>query len=371
MSVLFALLLLFSCSSNSSTSEEAEHTLHPLIETEEITDLSTFIDTIEFIQLKDDERLLVSDISKALIDNNKNIHLLDFQGRIVSIKPDGSYFGSIAQRGRAVNEYLGVTDIALTDNELVVLESPTVKFFNINDSGLTRKIDIKSDIPFDAVSPYGNGGVYVFSAFPPDFSDASKNKGYLLSIVNSEGEIISQEIKREDCTFSIGNISQSYKNIYYLRPQNNRHIFYRLSDKGIIPEYCIDFGEKTIPNRYYYNSAEEDISKYMFADYYKLPMDLHVTQKHLFFHASGPSAEDICFIYNIKSQKGIRWKNIGIDAAMPIFGSDEEYFYTLVQEFENYDVEQHGVLSNYIIQYLQKNNMPATATYIIKLKFNI
>lgn len=100
--------------------------------------------------------------------------------------------------------------------------------------------------------------------------------------------------------------------------------------------HVLDFGDKAIPERYYFDAAGEDITKYMTADYYKLPMDLHLTSSHAYFHACGPGAEDTGFVLGTDSGKGIRWTNEGGDMALNLFGADEDSFYALMLPCESY-----------------------------------
>jgi len=57
--------------------------------------------------------------------------------------------------------------------------------------------------------------------------------------------------------------------------------------------YCIPL-EETAP----VEDLSDDIFTYMMSDYYKLPMDLHETDSHMYFHACGHSSEDVCFVYD-------------------------------------------------------------------------
>ena len=275
-------------------------------------------------------------------------------------------------RGRASNEYIGIVDIALTDNELVILDGPKAKFFDLTDPSSYRVVDIPSENPYDAVAPAGNGGLYLFSAFPAKISDASKKKDDLLCKVSGDGSVVATYVQREDCTFSMSNISQSSGNTYYLRPQDSRHVFYRLDREAPEAACRIDFQEQCIPERYYYKEAGEDIMQYMMSDWYKLPMDLHETDNHLYFHASGPGASDCIFIYDKDSRKGIRWTNApgSVTVMTPVLASDRDWFYTVLPELDPAMMDLKGdPLYDCAVAWLSGKGLDiANGPYIVKFR---
>lgn len=191
----------------------------------------------------------------------------------------------------------------------------------------------------------------------------------MLYLIDNAGRSISEEIPREDCTFSIGNITQSYGNTYYLRPQNNKHIFYQLTPDGVVPKYRIDFKEKTIPDRYYFESAKEDIYAYMTSPFFKLPIYLHETATQLVFNAAGTDAVEHNFLYDKEHNKGIRWQTTKGDPTIRISASDKTSFYIFLPGFTPGSNEQPGPLVAYIQNQLKQSATNANDLFIIKLKF--
>lgn len=365
MFILSFLLYLIGCK-NQEAIVIANKTFYPLKECKEISDLDRFIDTIEIICPDQKEQINIGDISKVLLDASGNFYILDIKGGFHILNPDGTLFKSRIQRGRAANEYIHVEDIALSEHELLLLDGTSIKCFDLKDIHKTRSINISSKTPFDAIAPYKEGGVYLFSAFPAKYKDASKEKDYLLSCLDCTGRLIYQDILREDCTFSIGNISQACYNTYYLRPQNNNHLFFRLADDGIVPEYCIDFQEYKIPDRYYYRDGKEDILSYMKANYFKLPIYLHETTTHLSFNAVGPEATEYTFLYDKQSRQGIRWYSKKGDPVIRISASDKDSFYIFLPDFIFDKKNDPGPLVKYIQNKLKSNS---DGLIILKLKF--
>lgn len=365
-----SLFLLCGCSAGDG-GETAAVTLAPLQETEETEDLFPYMERLETIEIDDDDRLLFSDAAKMLTDKEGRIFVLDYAGNLVAMNPDGTFFRRMANRGRASNEYASIMDIALTDDDLIILDGQKARFFSIPDPGRSRYSDISVEAPCDAVAPAGEGGVWLFSAFPADVRMVGQTDS-LLFLLDKDGNHTSSFIPRKDCTFSISNISQSCGNTYYLRPQDNRHVFYRLSDAVPEPAYRIDFGEKTIPDRYYYEAADEDIMKYMTSDYYKLPMELHETSSHLYFRAAGPEASDCMFIYDRETHRGIRWSDAAGSVNFPvrILTSDSDWFYAVFPETVPGIDARGGLLYDSILSGLESAGKdPASGPYIVRIKF--
>ena len=371
--ILFlALLTITGCHSRNQGPTGDMVTYTPLEETLVTEDLAPYIEKMEAVRLSDDPRLLFSDVDKMLIDNEGHFYILDYGGNLVTVNPDGTFFRQFSGRGRASNEYIGIVDIALTDNELVILDGPKAKFFDLTDPSSYRVVDIPSENPYDAVAPAGDGGLYLFSAFPAKISDAGKKKDDLLCKVSGDGSVVATYVQREDCTFSMSNISQSSGNTYYLRPQDSRHVFYRLEGDAPEPVYRIDFQGQCIPERYYYTEAKEDIMQYMMSNWYKLPMDLHETDSHLYFHASGPGASDCIFLYDKGSRKGIRWANEpgSVTVMTPVLASDRDWFYTVLPELDPAMMDLKGdPLYDYAVAWLSEKGLNiANGPYIVKFR---
>ncbi len=346
LSAFLAVIILAAIGSCSGGSGEADSlsTFRPLEETSETEDLIPYIDKMELVRLSDDPRLLFSDVAKMLIDREGHFYILDYGGKLVTVSPDGTFYRKFSGKGRASNEYMSIVDIALTDSELVILDGPKAKFFDLDVPSGCRVVDIPSGIPYDAVAPAGEDGLYLFSAFPAGSGDAGKENEALLYKVSKDGSITGTYIPHEDCTFSMSNISQSCGNTYYLRPQDSRHVFYRLEGDAPVAACRIDFQGQSIPERYYYNEAGEDMMQYMMSDRYKLPMDLHETDSHFYFHASGPGASDCIFIYDKRSRRGIRWTNApgSVTVMTPVLASDSDWFYTVLPELDPAMMELKG-----------------------------
>ena len=359
------LICLFSCNESRKQTDDNCPVLKPLSDTELISDLAPYIDDVIFECLPDN--IYFSDLNKLLINENGDAIFHDMKGQMLLYPIHGDSLQIIVNRGRAANEYISSHDIAISNDFLLLLDDTNVRCFNLYSTEVAP-IMIPIDYPYDAIAPGKDGNVFLFSAYSMKPQDNTKQKDNLLHLRDINGKILEEYINREDCTFTIGNISQSYDNRYYLRPQNNLHVFYELTGDDIIPAFRLDFGEQNIPDRYFYNDAGEDIGKYMLSPYYKLPMDLHHTSDHMFFHCCGPEASDINFIYD-ESGKGVRWQSGASGYNVKILGSDKDYFYIIYNPNNVVDKNSDPMLGLLSEEFHNKVGDYSENVWLVKLKF--
>lgn len=354
--------------------------LKPLEQTRKVDDISPWVEAVEFVRIADDGRTLSSAVVKMLLDDSGNIYLLDDQGRIVALAADG---GSLTEVAQEVCDNEGchfISDMALSNSELLILEGNEIIRFELADLSHVHREKVPVDLPCDALAPDGKGGIYLFSAFPKTLPELPQGNNvtkvlagdeFMLYRISADGVVAEQYIPRTDCTLSLNNISQSSCGEYVLRPQDGNHIFYRLTADGIVPAYRVDFGDENIPYRYYFDVAGEDLMSYIMSPYYKMPMELHETASHLFFRVAGPEAREVSVVYDSGSSTGIMWENAPSDMQMQILGSDGEWFYAIMPETGGADDGMHGPLYGYVQKALsEKEPDAADHSYIVKIRFS-
>lgn len=369
MLAVIGLSMMTGCIRVGSAEEDAERTLRPLAETAAVEELSSVAEA-EVVRIPLEETNAIAPVMKGVVDESGGLYVLDMLRNLVRIDPAAASCGRVLRKGRAANEYLDLADLAVCDGKLLVLDGAKIKFFDMQDPKQVHEMTVPGNIPVDAIAPDGAGGVYLYGAFPAKAQDIEKTKDFLLRRMNAEGEVVSEAIPREDCTFSIMNITQTSGNRYYLRPQNNRHVFYRLTADGPQAAYRIDFGEETIPARYYFEQAGEDMGAYFMSKYYKLPIGLQETANHLYFYAAGPEGREHHFLYDKRSGKGIRWEASGADAPMPIVAADEDCFYIVLSEFDAGQAASFsGALTRFVGARVAREADGEENLYLVKLRF--
>lgn len=359
---LMAVLILAACTNQASRNEV------PAEEEAVVASLSADIsDVVSVVGVQPvDESVLFAGVSKMLSDGQGGFYILDSKGSIISLDKNGHSGPLKLTRGRASNEYVSASDICYVDGKLCVLENSRIKVFDIDGSGNCFQVNLTwLKEPVDAISATSDGKFYAFSAFSMNPRDDKRGRGNTLRLIDGDGRLISEDIPREDCTFSMNNISQSKGNTYYLRPQNSESAFYRLEEDGPVPAFKVNFGNKAMPARFFYDSAGEDIGTYMMSDYYKLPMDFHDTDDYVYCRFCGSQASECSLIYSRKSGKCIAWKNSNEDSGFRVLCSDKDNFILIP---ENIDGE-YGPLGQIVLPTLRKKCAEGQSA-IVKIRFN-
>lgn len=370
--IVVATLLASSCQSRKIQSFHSTIELFPMQQTTMVDELVSWIDTISLTPITD-ARYFSMPISKMLIDSIGNLYMLNIGGLVARIEPDGNYT-SLTESFAATCTSEGcsglteVSDIALSAHELMLLEDRTITCLDLADLTQEHVIDNPVQAPCDALAPDGNGGIYLFSAFPSDYTLTHSCNDSLLYRVSANGELLDSYITRQDNTLSLNNISQASYNRYYLRPQSSDHIFRLLTPDGPQPAYRIDFGTENIPPRYFFDSVNENLGDYLMSPYYKIPMELHETSSHIVFRVAGPSAHEITILYDKESLHGIMWENDPNDMSLQILAADDEWFYTIMPTVPN-DTESHGPLFRHLLETLKRDGSNASSAHIVKIAF--
>lgn len=326
------------------------------------TDISTFVTEVDIYPI--DTTVIFSSVTKMVADEKGNLFMLDSRGMIHSLSPDGRRGPLTLRRGRASNEYTSVMDISYSDGRISILEDSRIKVFDVQNTQNSLQIELSQvKDPVDAIASIPGGKFYLFSAYSASTQNDKKEQGDMVRLIDSGGRLISESVPRNDCTFSMNNISQS-RNHYYLRPQNSESVFLRLDEETMAPAFKVNFGEKAMPERYYYDVAGEDIGAYMMSDYYKLPMDYHDTKDYVYCRFCGSQAAECAMVYSRKNSKSIAWENTRDDSNFRILGSDDDSFILI-------SVNQDGELGplGRIIQPLLAEKCQIGQGAIVRIKF--
>lgn len=356
--MLIIAFIVCSCEQQSKTqTEKGAILLSPIKEINNIIDIAPYVEDVNIITIKDTIGNLVGDVSKMLIDNNDNIFIIGHTTPITVLKKDGTPQRQIARRGRGPKEYTRINDIALSEDkeELLILDDDRIRCYKITDSLFYREIQPKIKLPFDAIAPATEGGVFIFNTYPLNLKDLQKANP-MLYLVDRDGNVKGEYIDREDISFTIANITQG-KNGYLLRPQNNNNVVWRMIDNSIVPAFEIDFGIQNIPKNYYFDQAGEDLGKYMSAPYFKLPIYFHESGKFLYFKATDATTEHN-YLYDLDTKSGIRWADIPSDrSTIMMMGADENYFYYIVQPTALLDYNpdsEHSAMQKFIVNNIKE-----------------
>ena len=383
--IFFAIFITLSCNNSAKQKTTVSLISYPLEQTTSVKDLTSFIDSVEIIQLEAKEGSFITQIEKILITSQKHIIILNSTG-IISFNSDGSFRHRIGRIGRAPGEYQKIYDICLNQKEeylLAVDFNNQILQYSINDGHFLKKIEPelpKDYPPCTGIAPSQENGFFLFGCNPHNKSDFNTNF-YCLHQFDERGEHLNNFLLREDYVLTPNIITQSYNNNYFIRPQTWNNICYRIENGQLSPFIKIDFKEKTIPCKYVTISPQQgfDLQKFIFAPYYKLPIYFQETLEQLYFCCAGPKdADNIFFLINKNNLKGVRWEVTGESNPNLILGraSDENYFYYIFHDYNEYNdtniPQDMDPLKKFLIT---KKNIKIVGEdsnpLIIKIKYNI
>lgn len=379
--IYIAICICVSCGKKDTFNTEVDPSCHlyPLKETMTISNIENYIDSINLFQIEQNNDAIFSNVKKAIVGKNGDFYILDFNNNLITFNQEGKFCRKVAERGQANNEYINLEDIALSidGKHLLLLESSNriIKYpITCSDSTIDR-IVLDIIYPIDAIAPDKNNGTYCFATYPSNV-DEYKEAYCQLYKVDRKGKVLERNLPCVDFGTTIMNITQSRDNSYLLRPQNSEHIVYRLSQDSLMAAYKINFEEENIPHRYYYNTAGQDMMKYISSPYFKVPLYFYETDYVLYFSAHGRNKQ-YSYIYSLNKKEGINWIEHDTDMeSLQIIASDNMFIYAMVYPtiMENDGMENHGVLYNYIREYIKEKKLAITSDdnpFIAKIRFNI
>ena len=384
--IIILTTILFANCNNSSKKGTSSYLISlPLKETCLIDDLTPFIDSVQMIPLEAKEGAFITQIEKIILDSHQQIIILNSTG-ILQFDATGNFIRRIGKIGRGPGEYQKIYDICLdqTKEKLLALDyNNQVLQYSLTDGHFMQSIhpQLPKEYPTCAGIASGpNDGFFLFGCNPYNESNLDC-KFYCLNQFNANGKNTGEFLLRKDYVLTPTVITQSYDNSYLIRPQTWDNICYRINKGQISPFMKIDFQEKTMPYRYIRFQPQEgfNLERFLFAPYYKLPIYIQETCNQLYFCCASPKeADNIFFLINKDSLKGIRWKVIGKSNPNLVIGkaSDKDYFYYVFHDYGEYNElnlpADMDPLKKYLIT--QKNiklEGEDCNPIIVKIKFNI
>lgn len=330
--------------------------IDPLKITKSIARIDKYVNRVEAINLSSPDSIVVTGITKFLLDKEGNYILMDGT-RLYKFSSEGEFQRQYGNVGRGPGEYLKIYDICLNadQTELWCLNhmNAVMKYDLATGEYIgtvsTRSAELK--IPnASALIPADDNGFYLYVPNPGDESDL-KTPFYCLKRFDNKGKLVEEELLRMDFNMNMNMIpfvTQNYDNTYLLRPQENENICYCISKRGLAGKMRIHFGNENIPPRFLFQNGLNpwlNLEKFMNADYYKNPFCIQETKRMLFFAAFGPGNRICYFLINKDTMQGINWNSGDKFETTPFFimGSDEEFFYGVFDKYLDSSVDPENV----------------------------
>ena len=365
-------LFLAGCGNQSKPVSVEQEIITPLSAGNAVDDLLPYIDSVEVVPLETTGKALIGLVGKILLLPNGNV-LIKSTASMFMFSPEGKFLFQIGKNGRGSEEYLTIDDVCLSQDarELWILGGCEIVKYSTETGRFIRKTTL--ELPeicngFDAIASGPGHSAFLYYCPKMDENNFSEDF-YCLYRYDEQGRILQKFLPRKDYGLNIALITQASDNRYILRPQDSDNICYYLSDSLPVPRVKIDFGKKTIKNRY-----SSDLQTYLRSDYYKMPVYIYDTRDYFYFSYCGPEATDCYCIHSFKNSKTITWERKGDDAdgMFMIGGADKDFFYGIYNDYRDWDeilLNRQDLLKRAIIQKTHLRIPEDSNPLLVKVKF--
>ena len=365
-------LFLAGCGNQSKPVSVEQEIITPLSAGNAVNDLLPYIDSVEVVPLETTGKALIGLVGKILLLPNGNV-LIKSTASMFMFSPEGKFLFQIGKNGRGPEEYLTIDDVCLSQDarELWILGGCEIVKYSTETGQFIRKTTL--ELPeicngFDAIASGPGHSAFLYYCPQMDENNFSEDF-YCLYRYDEQGRILQKFLPRKDYGLNIALITQASDNRYILRPQDSDNICYYLSDSLPVPRVKIDFGKKTIKNRY-----SSDLQTYLRSDYYKMPVYIYDTRDYFYFSYCGPEATDCYCIHSFKNSKTITWERKGDDAdgMFMIGGADKDFFYGIYNDYRDWDeilLNRQDLLKRVIIQKTHLRIPEDSNPLLVKVKF--
>lgn len=302
---------------------------------EELSDISSIVSEITFVQLETHQSCLLVNPQKIFKTRDNKILIHD-TNRVLVFDINGMFIRHIGNYGKGPGEYTHINDIALSfDEKFLYTLDPYSKIrkYSLTDGSFIEEIVVSNPSykNFDAIAASSDGNFFLFASNPNDIKNFTEDF-YCLSKYNKSGKLISEHLIRNDFLFNPFRITRSYCGNYFVRPiesDNTLHII----ENGKVNEFLkFDFGKKSIPNKHIFkfgNNPWEHIQDLIGSPYFKLLMGFLDSKQQMYFYCVGENYFTYEFIFSTESLEGFYWKSNDPNPLTFMF-TDSKYFYGLV-----------------------------------------
>ena len=240
-------LCLFSCGGKSHQSKKLE-TISINGNIRQTLNLSSFVDTIEFIPLETNDENLIGDVERIIYRNGK-YYIRTTQGilhgKLSVFDKTGKYLWGLNKIGNGPGEYPELKEFAITENGNITATSYR-KIINYDSTGVFLSESKTDFLGFELI--YTGNNNYFF------LDDQAIHHGNrLFYIMNNQGiikkrlfEMSKLEANKGSMIIDWRKLSLYKSTLYFMYPYGDT--IYSIDNKDSIKRlYSIDFGDKRIP----------------------------------------------------------------------------------------------------------------------------
>lgn len=293
---LIAFCILAGCTSQKKEEQVQMKTLHVNLQKEPHAALVSKISSIvQIIPLSTDNENLIGEINKIIYENNF-IYISDGMA-IYKYSLEGELLSKLNKRGEGVGEYISITDFQVNTEDMVWIldrNSKSLNKYNWDN-------ELKTIVPLnDRVNNFyvtHNDAVYLYIGNETDNGNVVRLKCLNLQTKNIIQEYLEIDSKKANYLHVRGGTHFHHENDSYYFFELFNDTVYSVSEKGIYPEYYIDFDNKNIPASLY-DRGYENIMEFFQAVFsksypYGIPLFAKANDKCIFTYYYNQA----CYMY--------------------------------------------------------------------------
>lgn len=372
--LFFLLMFIASCSFRPSDKDVESLIYTPLKTTEEVDDLLPYISDLEVFPVGSDGAARPG-ISKILFAEP----IVFLSGGVVfSASPDWERIIQVGNVGRGPEEYLSVKDIVINSggDELWCMDVlNSILRFDLKTFAFLGKIECEKNGYARAMIPQENNHVVLYTPNPPDAFPEKHETFYCMSIYNSSGKTIDQQLPWTQYNVMAGfsnPVSIEDNSKYILTPESS-YIAYVFDNNRIDYQIVFNFGSKWIPSNFI-NPKDGDharkVGDLFDMDCFKLISSVYFPDDNLYFHAFGKESSSWNFYMSKDGTHGIRWCSVGImTPPISAIASKDGFLYFVYDDYGHVKEEQDPLKKCVIQKFGKPDN--TESSYLIKVKFNV
>ena len=285
--ILIVLSILIGCGNiDKKTHHDVPHIYIDVDSTEHYMDLAEFLDTSFYrvIPLETTPECLVGNEIKKIFYRNGRIYVWEEQSKgVFMFNENGNYLNKIQTPGEGPNDYIYIENVSITDSLICIFDSYGQKVLyydldcNLIESFFTK--DIRRSIITPANSFMVGDRVYFGIHFLDNFP---KRLGQPYKWVSIDMDLDTSSVKRfmpydpTDPSIPASHFSplSSGTNYTYMNcgdtvrfMTSNLDTIYIATQDTIVPEYVVDFGDKTLPESLRHCTYQEKREKDEYDNY--------------------------------------------------------------------------------------------------------
>jgi len=297
-------LCLFSCGGKNHQSNKLE-TISINGNIRQALNLSSFVDTIEFIPLETNNENLIGEVDRIIYRNGKyylrTTHGMQ-NGKLSVFDNAGKYLWGLNKRGQGLGEYEELDDFSLTDSGNIVI--PTYKRIITYDSIGHFLSENRMELFMTEFLNIGNNSFIIrhFAAYHYDNNLFSimDNKGIIKGRLFKQSNI---EAKKSAFLVDARSITTYKSMIYFIYPYCDT--IYSIDNKENIKRlYYIDYGSKKIPDGLI--DKKDDVfsweKKLFIFDDYLHASAIGVTDNYIYIGSINKSFQALLSLYSKRNQ---------------------------------------------------------------------